>query len=60
MSVASSTSGGSSKVPGTATGGDGYGLMEGPLDSDPTEQKKHFILAEIDTHLEHLLHEEVK
>ena len=36
----------------------GYGLMEGTLTSDPKEKKKHFILEEIDMHLEHLKEEE--
>ena len=45
-----------SDPPGTA--GDTYGLMEGPLTSDPREKKKHFILDEIDTHLDHLEQEE--
>jgi hypothetical protein len=32
--------------------------MEGPLTSNPKEKKKHFILEEIDMHLEHLKEEE--
>jgi hypothetical protein len=37
---------------------DHYGLMEGPMTTDPNERKKHFILEEIDQHLLDLKQEE--